>query len=51
MALVADEQQGIKLHKQLSQLWKRSGMQARNCLSNSPVVLSEIPPEDRACRD
>ncbi|XP_067040969.1 uncharacterized protein [Acropora muricata] len=48
MDSVADDQQGIELHKQLSQLWKRAGMQARKWLSNSPVVLSEIPPEDRA---
>ena len=48
MDSVADHQQEIELYKQLSQLWKRAGMQARKWLSNSPVVLSEIPPEDRA---
>ena len=48
MDSVADDQQGIELHNQLTQLWKRAGMQARKWLPNSPVVLSEIPPEDRA---
>ena len=50
MDSVADDQQGIELHKQLPELWKRAGMQARKWLSNSPVVLSEIPPEDRASK-
>ena len=48
MDSVTDDQQGIELHKQLLQLWKRAGMQAQKWLSNSPVVLSEIPPENRA---
>ena len=48
MESVADDQQGIELHKQLSQVWKRAGMQARKWLCNFPVVLSEIPPQDRA---
>ena len=51
MDSVADDQQGIELHKQLPQLWKRAGMQAREWLSNSPVVLSEIPPEDRTSKN
>ncbi|XP_015769363.1 PREDICTED: uncharacterized protein LOC107347901 [Acropora digitifera] len=32
MDSVADDQQGIELHKQLSQVWKRAGMQARKWL-------------------
>ena len=34
MDSVTDDQQGIEPHKQLSQLWKRAGMQARKRLSN-----------------
>jgi len=47
MDSVSDEQQGIELYKQLSQLWKGAGMQARKWLSNSPTVLNEIPSDDR----
>ena len=34
--------------KKLSQLCNGAGMHARKFLSNSPVLLNEIPPENRA---
>ena len=40
MDSVTNDQKGINLYRQLSQLWKRAEMQARKWLSNSPVVLS-----------
>ena len=48
MDSVSNDEQGIELYKQLSQLWHGAGMHARKWLSNSPVVLNEIPPVDRA---
>ena len=48
MDSVSDDQQGIELYRQLSQLWKGAGMHARKWLSNSPTVLNEIPSDDRA---
>jgi len=50
MDSVSDEQQGIELYKQLSQLWKGAGMCAQKWLSNSPTVLNEIPSDDRASK-
>ena len=48
MDSVSDDQQGIELYRQLSQLWKGAGMHARKWLSNSPTVLNEIPLDDGA---
>ena len=47
MDSVANEDQGIELHKQLSQLLRQAGMHARKWLSNSPRVLRDIPLQDR----
>ena len=46
MDSVANEDQGIELHKQLSQLLRQAGMHARKWLSNSPRVLRDIPLQD-----
>ncbi|XP_022789237.1 uncharacterized protein LOC111328948 [Stylophora pistillata] len=48
MDSTSDDQTGIELYKQLSELWGRAGMHARKWLSNSPKVLEEIPVDDRA---
>jgi hypothetical protein len=48
MDSVLNDEQGIKLYNQLSQLWGKAGMHARKWLSNSLVVLQSIPEEDRA---
>ncbi|XP_070556537.1 uncharacterized protein [Ptychodera flava] len=50
MDSVMNDEQGIELYRQLSELWKRAGMHAHKWLSNSPIVLSQIPTEDRACK-
>ena len=47
MDSVANEYQGIELHRQLSQLLRQAGMHARKRLSNSPRVLRDIPLQDR----
>lgn len=47
MDSVLNEEQGIELYKQLSQLWSKAGMHARKWLSNSKRVLMEIPQQDR----
>ena len=47
MDSVANEDQGIELHKQLSQLLRQAGMHARKWLSNSSRVLRDIPLQDR----
>ena len=46
MDSVTDEVEGIKLYKELSDLWKRAGMFTHKWLSNSSAVLKEIP-QDR----
>ena len=46
MDSVANEDQGIELHRQLSQLLAQAGMPARKWLSNSPRVLRGIPLQD-----
>ena len=46
MDSVANEDQGIELHRQLSQLLAQAGMHARKWLSNSPQVLRGIPLQD-----
>ena len=47
MDSVTDEVEGIKLYKELSDLWKRAGMFTHKWLSNSSTVLKEIPQQDR----
>ena len=47
MDSVTDEDEGIKLYKELSDLWKRAGMFTHKWLSNSSTVLKEIPQQDR----
>ena len=46
MDSVMNEDEGIKLHRQLSQLLTQDGMHARKWLSNSSKVLKEIPLQD-----
>ena len=48
MDSVTDEVEGVKLYKELSDLWKQAGMLTHKWLSNSSVVLKEIPQQDRA---
>ena len=50
MDSVVNEDQGIELHKQLSQLLRQAGMHARKWLSNSPRVLRDIPLQDRKAK-
>ena len=38
---------GVDLYEQLSELWRKAGMHTHKWLSNSPVVLSKIPLQDR----
>ncbi|XP_064619459.1 uncharacterized protein LOC135482907 [Lineus longissimus] len=45
---VNDDEEGKKLYRDLSALWKGAGMHARKWLSNSPEVLAIITDEDRA---
>ncbi|MCG8079255.1 MAG: A17 family peptidase, partial [Candidatus Thiodiazotropha taylori] len=47
MDSVMNEEDGIELHRQLSQLLTQAGMHARKWLSNSSTVLKEIPLQDR----
>ena len=47
MDSVQDEEQGIRLYRQLSYLLSKAGMHARKWLSNSPTVLSEVPIQDQ----
>ena len=47
MDSVMNEDEGIELHRQLSQLLIQAGMHARKWLSNSSNVLKEIPLQDR----
>ena len=48
MDSVHDENQGIELYSQLSELWRKAGIYARKWLSNSTTAPENIPPEDRA---
>ena len=50
MDSVMSEMEGIKLYKQLSELWQKAGMHAHKWLSNSWAILRAIPFEDRACQ-
>ena len=47
MDSIMNEEDGIDLHRQLSQLLTQAGMHARKWLSNSSTVLKEIPSQDR----
>ena len=47
MDLVQNDMQGIQLYQQLSKLWEEAGMHTHKWLSNSEVVLNQIPPSDR----
>ena len=47
---VVNEEEGISLYKQLSELWEKAGMHAHKWLSNSKAVLEVIPPQDRAVK-
>lgn len=47
MDSVENEDRGIELHRQLSQLLTQAGMHARKWLSNSSRVLRDIPLQDR----
>ena len=40
--------EAIKLYKELSELWGKTGMHARKWVTNESEVLKEIPEEDRA---
>ena len=48
MDSTSDDQKGIELYKELSELLGRAGMHVRKWLSNSPKVLEKIPVDDRA---
>ena len=48
MDLVPEENQGIELYSQLSELWRKAGMYTRKWLSNSSTVVKNDPSEDRA---
>ena len=48
MDSVWDENEGVELYKQLSELWRKAGVSAPKWLSNSPLVMENIPLEDRA---
>ena len=47
MTSVVSEDQGVQLYQELSDLWAGAGMHAHKWLSNSDVVLSQIPVKDR----
>lgn len=48
MDSVSNEDEAVELFHQLSKLWQKAGMYARKWLSNSSVVLEQIPKQDRA---
>ena len=50
MDSVIDESTACELYRQLSELWKKAGMDARKWMSNSAMVLSKIPSEDRSTK-
>jgi len=47
MDSVMNDDDGIDLYKQLSELWGKADMFTHKWLSNSPVVLNKIPLKDR----
>lgn len=48
MDSVIIDSQGIKLYKELKELWSKAGMRAHKWLSNSPKARERIPPVSRA---
>ena len=50
MDSAVDDQQAIKLYRQLKELYEKADMHPRKWLSNSRNVLEQIPPEERASR-
>lgn len=48
MDSVANDDQGVRLYKELNELWSKVGMQVHKWLTNSPKVLKRIPTESRA---
>ena len=45
---VGTTDEGIELHQQLDELWKKAGMRARKWIFNSPKVVAATPEDDRA---
>ena len=45
---VEDEPTADSLHKELQELWKNAGIEARKWVSNSKQVMEAIPEEHRA---
>ena len=45
---VENDEEGMKLYRQLKALWGAANMQARLWISNSPEVMEKIPAEERA---
>jgi hypothetical protein len=45
---VENDQEGVKLYRQLKALWGIANMHARKWISNSPKVIEAIPTEERA---
>ena len=50
MDSVMSEAEGVKLYKELCELQLKAGMKTHKWLSNSSVVMKEIPQEDRVCK-
>ena len=50
MDSVISEAEGVKLYKELCELWSKAGMKTHKWLSNSTVVMEEIPLEDRVSK-
>jgi hypothetical protein len=48
MDSVETEEQGRQLYRELSELWRLAGMNARKWMSNSIAVLDQIPQAERA---
>ena len=48
MDSVIDEEQGVKLYTELSDLWDKAGMQTHKWVSNSPKVLESVSTQRRA---
>ena len=46
MDSVMNDDEGIELYKQLSELWGKADMFTHKWISNSPVVLDKIPLKD-----
>ena len=47
MDSVLTDEQGVDLYELLSELWSKAGKHTHKWLSNSPIVLSKIPLQDR----